>query len=58
MTAVAEAIPEVKPISGLTIRYTVPQDAEWLKRWLLDPRKIWKIPDTTQTEGGLLTGVE
>lgn len=37
----SEQIPAVKPIKGLTIRYTVPQDAEWLKKWLLDPG-VWE----------------
>ncbi len=30
-------IPEVQPKAGLTIRYTVPQDGEYLKKWLMDP---------------------
>ena len=50
MTAVAEAIPEVLPISGLTIRYTVPQDAEWLKRWLLDPSVKNAFPMINEAE--------
>ena len=36
MTTVIHEIPEVKTIPGLTIRYTIPQDAEWLKQWLMD----------------------
>lgn len=50
MTAVAEVIPEAKPIRGLTIRYTAPQDAEWLKRWLLDPSVKNSFPMVTEGE--------
>ena len=37
MTSKAKLVPEVTSIPGLTIRYTVPQDAEWLKKWLSNP---------------------
>ena len=50
MTAVAEAIPETQTIPGLTIRYTVPQDAEWLKRWLLDPSVKNAFPMINENE--------
>lgn len=50
MTAVAETIPEAKQIPGLTIRYTVPQDAEWLKRWLMDPSVKNSFPMITEGE--------
>jgi len=32
-----DPIPEIIPIKGVSIRYTVPQDGEWLHRWLMDP---------------------
>ena len=50
MTAVAEVIPEAQPVLGLTVRYTVPQDAEWLKRWLLDPSVKNSFPMMNETE--------
>jgi ribosomal protein S18 acetylase RimI-like enzyme len=50
MTAVAEAIPEARQVSGLTIRYTVPQDAEWLKKWLLDPSVKNSFPMLSEGE--------
>lgn len=40
----AEPIPEVQPVPGLSIRYTVPQDGEWLKKWLLDPSVAEAFP--------------
>ena len=50
MTAVAEEIPEVQAVPGLTVRYTVPQDAEWLRRWLLDPSVINAFPMINENE--------
>jgi len=32
-----EEIPEIAPPKGLTIRYSLAQDAQWLKKWLSDP---------------------
>jgi len=31
-------IPDISPPKGLTIRYTTPQDAEWLRVWVSDPK--------------------
>jgi putative acetyltransferase len=50
MTTVLHDIPAVQPIQGLTIRYTVPQDAEWLKRWLSDPSVRDAFPMISDTE--------
>lgn len=50
MTTVLQDIPAVQPIQGLTIRYTVPQDAEWLKRWLSDPSVRDAFPMISDTE--------
>ena len=50
MTSKSEPIPEVAPIKGLTIRYTVPQDAEWLKKWLSDPSVRNAFPMVNESE--------
>jgi putative acetyltransferase len=46
----AQPILDVLPIPGLTIRYTVPQDAEWLKAWLSDPGVKDAFPMASETE--------
>jgi RimJ/RimL family protein N-acetyltransferase len=43
-------IPEVKAPEGITIRYTVPQDAEWLKKWLIDPSVKNAFPMASESE--------
>lgn len=50
MTTTIEAIPDIQPVAGLSIRYTVPQDAEWLKKWLLDPSVRQSFPMITESE--------
>ena len=50
MTEVIHEIPEVQAIPGLTIRYTVPQDAEWLRKWLLDPSVRDAFPMASEVE--------
>jgi len=50
MTTVIHEIPEVKTIPGLTIRYTVPQDAECLKQWLMDPSVQDAFPMASESE--------
>ena len=50
MPILAEAIPEIQPPEGLKIRYTVPQDAEWLRKWLLDPSVRDAFPMMGETE--------
>jgi putative acetyltransferase len=44
------AIPEVLTPQGLTIRYTAPQDAEWLKKWLSDPSVKDSFPMASEYE--------
>lgn len=50
MIVSAQEIQEVQAIEGLTIRYTVPQDAEWLKKWLLDPSVKDAFPMASEAE--------
>jgi GNAT superfamily N-acetyltransferase len=50
MTIQAPSIPEIAVPPGLTIRYTVPQDSEWLKKWLLDPSVRTSFPMLGETE--------
>ncbi len=50
MTSDPRDIPDIRPIAGLTIRYTVPQDAEWLKKWLMDPSVRDAFPMSSETE--------
>jgi putative acetyltransferase len=50
MSIPAQDIPEIAPPKGLKIRYTVPQDAEWLKKWLLDPSVRGAFPMLGETE--------
>lgn len=50
MTNKPVPIPEIAPLQGLTIRYTVPQDAEWLKRWLSDPSVRNAFPMANEVE--------
>jgi len=44
MNVKIENIPEIKPVPGLTIRYTTPQDAEYHKNWLSDPKVYNAFP--------------
>jgi RimJ/RimL family protein N-acetyltransferase len=46
----AEPIPDIKPLPGTSIRYTVSQDAEWLKKWLMDPSVRDAFPMNGETE--------
>lgn len=39
-----ETFPKIKPIQGSRIRYTTPQDAEYHKIWLLDPKVFNAFP--------------
>ncbi len=38
------AIPDVEPPEGVTLRYTYPQDAAWLKEWLSQPEAMRAYP--------------
>jgi putative acetyltransferase len=46
----ADPIPDVRSIPGLSIRYTVPQDGEWLKKWLLNPSVAEAFPMVGESE--------
>lgn len=50
MTQDDRLIPLIEPKPGITIRYTVPQDAEWLRKWLLDPKVIDAFPMMSESE--------
>lgn len=43
-------IPTIQPLEGVSIRYTVSQDAEWLKMWLLDQSVRDAFPMEGETE--------
>jgi putative acetyltransferase len=43
-------IPDIKPPRGVTIRYTVPQDGEFLNKWLLDPSVKDAFPMINEVE--------
>lgn len=43
-------IPEVSMPEGVTLRYTVPQDAVWLKKWLSLPEAMNAYPMCTEME--------
>jgi ribosomal protein S18 acetylase RimI-like enzyme len=45
-----QQIIEVAPPPGLSIRYTVPQDAEWIRKWFHDPSVIDAFPMCNDTE--------
>ena len=50
MADTEHAIPNVPQIPGLTIRYTVPQDAMHLKEWLSQPEAMKAYPMCTDIE--------
>ena len=50
MTNRSLEIPEIPIPEGLSIRYTVPQDAQWLKKWLLHPSVREAFPMLGETE--------
>ncbi|MGR3951693.1 MAG: GNAT family N-acetyltransferase [Chlamydia sp.] len=43
-------IPDVLPINGITIRYSLPQDIIFLKKWLTDPEMLRAYPMCTGFE--------